>query len=121
MSLITNDAEEKLRHFVDSLRPTIRRNVLMADLIKYSAAITKAFRIKQTLKDIDLEVQRKRQYLQQQQQNKKSFAGPSRLPRPQGARDSKSSNLQGRMPRNLWVSHCARNATVNIIVIVRGG
>lgn len=60
MPLISNDAAEKLRHFTDGLRPTIRRDVLMMDPTDFAAATTRAFRAEQALKDIDFEIQRKR-------------------------------------------------------------
>ncbi|XP_042422874.1 uncharacterized protein LOC122010411 [Zingiber officinale] len=77
--LIANDATEKLRHFLDGLRPTIRRDVLLADPTEYQDAVTRAFRAEQSLKDIEWEVQRKRPPpQQQQQQNKKSYTGPQK-------------------------------------------
>ncbi|KAG6525000.1 hypothetical protein ZIOFF_014952 [Zingiber officinale] len=60
----------------------IHHEVLMANPMKYSAAITRAFRAERALKNINFEMQRKRQHLrQQQQQNKKLFARPQK---PQG-------------------------------------
>ncbi|KAG6527547.1 hypothetical protein ZIOFF_009658 [Zingiber officinale] len=77
--LIANDATEKLRHFLDGLRPTIRRDVLLADPTEYQDAVTRAFRVEQSLKDIEWEVQRKRPPpQQQQQQNKKLYTGPQK-------------------------------------------
>lgn len=42
--LIANDAEEKLRHFMDDIKPTIRRDVTMMEPADYAAATTRAFR-----------------------------------------------------------------------------
>ncbi|XP_073313507.1 uncharacterized protein [Primulina huaijiensis] len=42
--LIANDAAEKLRHFLNGLRPTIRRDVKLANPIDYTAAVAKALR-----------------------------------------------------------------------------
>lgn len=76
--LIANDVEEKLRHFTDGLRPTIRRDVLMMDPADYAVATTRAFWAEQALKDIDLEIQRKRQQSQSSQQpSKKQNSGPT--------------------------------------------
>ncbi|KAG6502965.1 hypothetical protein ZIOFF_035254 [Zingiber officinale] len=65
--LIANDATEKLRHFLDGLRPTIRRDVLLTDPTEYNDAVTRAYRAEQSLKDIEWEMQRKRPSTQQQQ------------------------------------------------------
>ncbi|XP_075478927.1 uncharacterized protein LOC142519783 [Primulina tabacum] len=48
--LIANDAAEKLRHFLDGLRPTIRRDVMLGDPTDYTTAVAKAFRAEQSLK-----------------------------------------------------------------------
>ncbi|XP_073152829.1 uncharacterized protein [Henckelia pumila] len=42
--LIGNDEAEKLQHFVVCLRPTIRRDVMMAERVDYAAAVRKAMR-----------------------------------------------------------------------------
>ncbi|XP_075504437.1 uncharacterized protein LOC142541864 [Primulina tabacum] len=68
------DAAEKLRHFLDGLPPTIRRDVMMMRPFDYAAATSYAFQAEQALKDIDFEMQRKRQQHQQHSQpNKKCF------------------------------------------------
>lgn len=78
--LIENDADEKLRHFLDGLKPTIRRDVMLLDPVDYAAATTRAFRAEQTLKDIEIDSQRKREQTQQfSQSNKKQFTGLSRF------------------------------------------
>ncbi|XP_073061860.1 uncharacterized protein [Primulina eburnea] len=68
--LIVNDAAEKLRHFLDGLSLTIQHDS------------------QQSLKDIDWEMQRKRNRAQQaSQQVKKPYAGPPKQlepPKPQG-------------------------------------
>ncbi|XP_042422590.1 uncharacterized protein LOC122010202 [Zingiber officinale] len=76
--LIANDANEKLRHFLDGLRPTIRRGVLLADSIEYKDVVTRAYRAEQSLKGIEWEVQRKRPPPQQQQQHNKLYTGPQK-------------------------------------------
>ncbi|XP_073118512.1 uncharacterized protein [Henckelia pumila] len=53
--LIGNDEAEKLQHFVACLRPNIRRDVMMAEPVDYGAAIRKALRSEQSLKDISAE------------------------------------------------------------------
>ncbi|XP_073030669.1 uncharacterized protein [Primulina eburnea] len=58
--LIANDTAEKLRHFFDGLRPTIRRDVMLIDPGDYTTVVAKDFRAEQSLKDIDWEMKRKR-------------------------------------------------------------
>ncbi|XP_073277659.1 uncharacterized protein [Primulina huaijiensis] len=80
--LIAGDAEEKMRHFMDGLRPTIRDKVMMMRPGDYATAVTFAYQAEQSLRDIDFELQRKRQQHQNNNQpNKKPYTGP---PRPQG-------------------------------------
>ncbi|KAG6483450.1 hypothetical protein ZIOFF_060097 [Zingiber officinale] len=74
--LIANDAAKKLRHFLDGLRPTIRRDVLLTNPAAYNDAVNGAYRAEQSLKDIEWEMQRKRP--QPQQQNKKPYTGPQK-------------------------------------------
>ncbi|XP_075473899.1 uncharacterized protein LOC142504947 [Primulina tabacum] len=82
--LIANDAAEKLRHFLDGLRPTILRDVNLGDPIVYTTVISKEFRTEQSLKDIDWEMHRKRNRAQQaSQQNKKPYTGPPNQLKPQ--------------------------------------
>ncbi|XP_073153794.1 uncharacterized protein [Henckelia pumila] len=58
--LIGDDEAEKLQHFIVGLRPTIRRNVLMAEPADYASALRRALRSEQTLRDISAEAQSKR-------------------------------------------------------------
>ncbi|XP_042387573.1 uncharacterized protein LOC121979646 [Zingiber officinale] len=60
LPLITNDASEKLRHFMNGLRSTIHRDIMMVNPFEYSIVITRAFRAEQTLKDINFEMRSKR-------------------------------------------------------------
>ncbi|XP_073045925.1 uncharacterized protein [Primulina eburnea] len=53
------EAPEKLRHFMDGLRPTIRRDVMMRRPADYAAATAYAFQAEHALKCIDFEMQRK--------------------------------------------------------------
>ncbi|XP_042437613.1 uncharacterized protein LOC122023536 [Zingiber officinale] len=77
--LIAEDADEKMRHFLDGLRPTIRQDVLLTNPTDYNDAVTRAYRAEQSLKDIAWEMQKKRPPPpQQQQQNKKSYTGPQK-------------------------------------------
>ncbi|XP_073120476.1 uncharacterized protein [Henckelia pumila] len=62
---IGNDEAEKLQHFVTCLRPTIRRDVMMAEPVDYAVAIRKAMRSEQSLKDISAEAHGKRPFTQQ--------------------------------------------------------
>ncbi|XP_073138411.1 uncharacterized protein [Henckelia pumila] len=88
--LIRNDEAEKLQNFVACLRPTICRDVMMAEPVDYAAAIGKALRSEQSLKDISAEIHSKRTFTHQghqQQQGKRTFTGPQRQQgpfRPQG-------------------------------------
>ncbi|XP_075500048.1 uncharacterized protein LOC142538619 [Primulina tabacum] len=56
---------EKLRHFLDGLRSTIYRNVMFTDPTDYTTVVAKAFLAEQSLKDIDWEMQRKRNHAQE--------------------------------------------------------
>ncbi|XP_073273257.1 uncharacterized protein [Primulina huaijiensis] len=51
--LIARDAAEKLKHFMDGLRPIIRRDVKMIRPTDYASATACAFQAEQALKDID--------------------------------------------------------------------
>ncbi|XP_075521391.1 uncharacterized protein LOC142554613 [Primulina tabacum] len=59
--LIARDAAEKLRHFMDGLRPITRRDVMMMRLTGYASATVYALQAEQVLKDINYEMQRKGQ------------------------------------------------------------
>ncbi|XP_073119334.1 uncharacterized protein [Henckelia pumila] len=58
--LIEDDEAEKLQHFIVGLRPTIRRDVLMAEPADYASALRRDLRSEQTLRDISAEAQSKR-------------------------------------------------------------
>ncbi|XP_073121295.1 uncharacterized protein [Henckelia pumila] len=60
--LIGDDKAEKLQHFIVGLRPTIRRDVLMAEPADYASALRRALRSEQTLRDISAEAQSKRPF-----------------------------------------------------------
>ncbi|XP_075521422.1 uncharacterized protein LOC142554641 [Primulina tabacum] len=66
MSLIARDARKKLRHFMDGMRPTLRRDVMLMRPTSYDEATSCAFQVEKALRDIDFEVQ------------KKQFSGPLR-------------------------------------------
>ncbi|XP_042404031.1 uncharacterized protein LOC121993786 [Zingiber officinale] len=93
--LIANDADEKLRHFLNALRPTMRRDILLGKLVDYMDAITGAYRAEQSLKDIAWEIQRKR--------------GHGR------GKDNRSLwGNQKQLPQRLKIIHCARSAIATI-------
>ncbi|XP_075475676.1 uncharacterized protein LOC142509307 [Primulina tabacum] len=95
--LNARDAAEKFRHFLDGLRPTIRRDVMMMRSLDYAAATAYAFQVDQALKDINFEVQRKRQQHQQHSQpNNKPYVGP---PRPQGQQKPQGQVKKPRTPK----------------------
>ncbi|XP_073056891.1 uncharacterized protein [Primulina eburnea] len=88
--LIARDPAEKLRHFMDGLRPTLRNNVMMMNPVDYAAATAYAFRSEQSLREIDFEIQRKRQqHNNNSQPNKRQNSGPSR---PQGPQKPQGQN-----------------------------
>ncbi|XP_073304162.1 uncharacterized protein [Primulina huaijiensis] len=63
--LIARDAVQKLRHFMDGLRPTLRRDVMLMRPVSYDDEATAcAFQAKQALRDIDVEMQWKRHQAQ---------------------------------------------------------
>ncbi|XP_075488367.1 uncharacterized protein LOC142527444 [Primulina tabacum] len=80
--LIARDAGQKLRHFMDGLRPTLRRDVMLMRPTSYDEATSCSFQAEQALRDIDFELQRKRHQPQSSfQPQKKQFTRP---PRQQG-------------------------------------
>ncbi|XP_075478894.1 uncharacterized protein LOC142519749 [Primulina tabacum] len=58
--LIAREDSEKLRHFLDGLRPTTRRDVMLMRPTDYVAVTACAFQVEQALKDIDFDLQHKR-------------------------------------------------------------
>ncbi|XP_073025227.1 uncharacterized protein [Primulina eburnea] len=102
--LIVNDVADKLRHFLNGLRPTIHRDVMLTDLIDYTTVVAKAFRAEQSLKDINWEMQRKRNHAQQSsQQNKKPFTGKPKRPgqyKPQG--QPPKENIPKTAEKSIW-------------------
>ncbi|XP_073279559.1 uncharacterized protein [Primulina huaijiensis] len=63
--IINRDTAEKLRHFMDGLRPTIGQDVMPMRPAGYDAANACAFQGGQALRDINVEMQRKRHQAQQ--------------------------------------------------------
>ena len=82
--LIANDTGAKLRHFLDGLRPILRRDVRVAGPTTYNVAVSRALAAEQDHNDIDRDCQGKRPVQvphrppQQQHQSKRIFHGPSR-------------------------------------------
>ncbi|XP_075515789.1 uncharacterized protein LOC142550600 [Primulina tabacum] len=60
LPLIARDVAQKLRHFMIGLRPTLRRDVMQMRAESYDEANACAFQAEQALRDIDMEMQRKR-------------------------------------------------------------
>ncbi|XP_073049486.1 uncharacterized protein [Primulina eburnea] len=71
--MIAGDAGKKLRHFMDGLRPTLRRDVILMRLASYDEATTCAFQAEKALRDIDFEMQRKRHQTQSSSQPQKKI------------------------------------------------
>ncbi|XP_073019307.1 uncharacterized protein [Primulina eburnea] len=88
--LIYNDVQEKMRHFIDGLRPILHRDVNVAGPTTYNVAVSRALAAEQDKRDIELDRHGKSPYQvphQQQsqfkrpfqrQQGKRPFQGPSR-------------------------------------------
>ncbi|XP_073046090.1 uncharacterized protein [Primulina eburnea] len=77
--MIAGDAAQKLRHFLDGLKPTLRRDVMLMRPTDYDEATSCAFQAEQALRDIDFELQRKGHQTQSSfHPHKKQFIGPSR-------------------------------------------
>ncbi|XP_075483645.1 uncharacterized protein LOC142523800 [Primulina tabacum] len=55
---ISRDAAHKLRHFMDGLRPTLHRDVMLMRLASYEEATACAFQAEQPMRDINFEMQR---------------------------------------------------------------
>ncbi|XP_073307101.1 uncharacterized protein [Primulina huaijiensis] len=62
--LIARDAAQKMRHLIDGLRPTLRQDVRLMRSASYHKATACAFQAEQALRDIDPEMQRKRNQAQ---------------------------------------------------------
>ncbi|KAG6492615.1 hypothetical protein ZIOFF_047580 [Zingiber officinale] len=81
--LIDNNPKEKLRHFIDGLRPILRRDVRVADPKEFIEAVTRALRAEQDQRDSEVDRQGKGPYLvphqQPQQHNKGKFIEPSEV------------------------------------------
>ncbi|XP_073304126.1 uncharacterized protein [Primulina huaijiensis] len=73
--LIANDAREKLCHFINCLRPILRRDVRVAGLTTYAIVVSRALAAEQDQKDIERDRQSKRTYQALQQQFKRPFQG----------------------------------------------
>ncbi|XP_075499289.1 uncharacterized protein LOC142537679 [Primulina tabacum] len=74
--LIDRYAAKKLRYFMDGLRPTLRRDVMLMRPVSYDKATACAFQAVQVLRDIDFVVQRRGQQTQSSSQpQKKQFTG----------------------------------------------
>ncbi|XP_073025174.1 uncharacterized protein [Primulina eburnea] len=88
--LIARDTAEKLRHFMDGLRPTLHNNVMMMHPLDYATATTCAFRSEKDLRDIEFEIQCKgQQNHNNNQPNKKQYTVP---PIPQGPQKPQGQN-----------------------------
>ncbi|XP_073016635.1 uncharacterized protein [Primulina eburnea] len=81
--LIANDAGAKLRHFLNGLRPILRRDVRVDGPTTYDVVISRALTAEQDQLDIERDRQGKRPFQAphrppppQQQQNKRPFHGP---------------------------------------------
>ncbi|XP_073304589.1 uncharacterized protein [Primulina huaijiensis] len=86
--IIARDAFQKLRHFMDGLRPTLFRDVMLMRPASYDEATACSFQAEQALQYIDFEMQRKRRQTQSSFLHRKSSL--------QGHRDSRGS----RSPRD---------------------
>ncbi|XP_073061851.1 uncharacterized protein [Primulina eburnea] len=60
--LIANDAREKLRHFIDGLRPILRPDVRVAGPTTYAVAVSRVLAAEQDQRDIEVNRQGKRPY-----------------------------------------------------------
>ncbi|XP_073272041.1 uncharacterized protein [Primulina huaijiensis] len=106
--LIANDAGAKLRHFMDGLRPILRRDVRVAGPTTYDVAVSRALAAEQDQNDIERDRQGKRPFQaphrppQQQHQNKRPFHGPHR-------NRGQQQQQQGRaVPRTVEYPVCAK-------------
>ncbi|XP_073021645.1 uncharacterized protein [Primulina eburnea] len=85
--LIANDAGAKLRHFLDGLRPILRRDVRVAGPTTYEIAVSRALAAEQDLIDIErdrlgkrpVQVPHRPPTQQHQHQHKRPFHGPPRF------------------------------------------
>ncbi|XP_075489565.1 uncharacterized protein LOC142528405 [Primulina tabacum] len=76
MPIIANDSREKLRCFIDGLRPILHRGIRVAGPTTYIVVVSRALAAEQDQKDIENDRQGKRPYqAPQQQQFKRPFQG----------------------------------------------
>ncbi|XP_073269917.1 uncharacterized protein [Primulina huaijiensis] len=54
--IIARDDTDKLRHLMDGLRPTIRRDVMLMRLASYDAATACSLQVEQAWRNIDIEM-----------------------------------------------------------------
>ncbi|XP_073046070.1 uncharacterized protein [Primulina eburnea] len=92
--MIAGDVAQKLRHFLDGLRPNLRRDVMPMTSVGYDEATTCAFQAEQALQDIDHEMHKNRsprqhghqkpqgQFRRPQQQEQQRPPQSSRAPKP---------------------------------------
>ncbi|XP_073121243.1 uncharacterized protein [Henckelia pumila] len=83
VTLIGENAAERLRHFMDGLRPIIKRDVMLTEPADYKAAVAKALKAERSWKEIEAERQGKHQAFQQRDQqgpSKKRNTGTARPP-----------------------------------------
>ncbi|KZV42881.1 hypothetical protein F511_26276 [Dorcoceras hygrometricum] len=74
--LIGRDVEEKLRHFVDGLRPTLKHDVRLTEPKDFRSAVDKALRAEQDWKEIEEERHQKRQAFQLKNQRQSKLSSP---------------------------------------------
>ncbi|XP_073289767.1 uncharacterized protein [Primulina huaijiensis] len=98
-----DDEGARLRHFMDGLRPILRRDVRVVGPTTYEVAVSRALTAEQDQRDIENDRQGKRPFQAPHrplQQHKRPFHGPSR---------SREQQQQGRVvPRRQEYPVCAR-------------
>ncbi|XP_073031246.1 uncharacterized protein [Primulina eburnea] len=87
--LISNDAQAKLRHFTDGLRPILHRDVMVAGPTTYAIAVSRALASEQDLRDIEAD-----------RQGKRPYQAPPQHPQQQHQKSQFKRPFQGRQGRN---------------------
>ncbi|XP_073314734.1 uncharacterized protein [Primulina huaijiensis] len=115
--LITNDAREKLRHFIDELQPILHCDVRVAGPTTYVIAVSRALAAEKDQKDIENDMQGKRPYqAPQQQQFKRLFQGQQRKMPFQGLPKGEGPIPQWKAPQkpgNIFIKRIAMKALLD--------
>ncbi|XP_073035184.1 uncharacterized protein [Primulina eburnea] len=122
--LIANDARDKLRHFMDGLRPILRRDVRVASPTTYAVVVSRALAVEHEQRDIEIDRQGKRPYQapphqhqqHQRPQPKRPYQGPPGKKPYQGPPKGKGPMPQQKAPQrpgNIFIKRVSAKALID--------